>query len=212
MNRQDSDETSTGQDGRLLRDILDALPAAVLLMDADRRVLDMNRAAEDLFEREFATHGMRLCGETIHCVHVQGTSSGCGDTPSCPDCVLRKAVQTVCEGGRVHRERAEVELVRDGECVRFYFLVTAVPFPYDHRNNVLMVLEDVTAMVELRRMLSICAGCKKIRRDDQLWEQIESYLQRHANLDFSHGICPQCARELYPELCPEKTDGEKTHE
>ena len=41
---------------------------------------------------------------------------------------------------------------------------------------------------------------KKIRDDKGYWNQIETYIRDHSEVDFSHGICPMCAAELYPEL------------
>lgn len=51
----------------------------------------------------------------------------------------------------------------------------------------------------LQGMLPICACCKKIRDDQGLWNQIESYISAHSTAVFSHGICPDCAREFYPD-------------
>lgn len=48
--------------------------------------------------------------------------------------------------------------------------------------------------------LPICASCKKIRDDQGNWVQIEGYIREHSEAKFSHGICPQCARTLYPDL------------
>lgn len=53
---------------------------------------------------------------------------------------------------------------------------------------------------ELSGMLPICSSCKKIRDDEGYWNQIESYIRKHTNADFSHGLCPGCAHELYPDL------------
>jgi PleD family two-component response regulator len=52
----------------------------------------------------------------------------------------------------------------------------------------------------LRGILPICASCKKIRNEDGYWEQIENYIRARSEVDFSHGICEECARELYPEF------------
>ena len=52
----------------------------------------------------------------------------------------------------------------------------------------------------LRGMLPICAACKKIRDDKGYWNQIETYISMHSEADFSHGICPDCAERLYPDL------------
>ncbi len=48
-------------------------------------------------------------------------------------------------------------------------------------------------------LIPICATCKKIRDDKGSWSQLESYLSKHADLEFSHAICPECMRKLYPE-------------
>jgi len=46
------------------------------------------------------------------------------------------------------------------------------------------------------------ASCKKIRDDEGYWEQIESYIDKHSDANFSHGICPECAELLYPDINP----------
>jgi len=56
----------------------------------------------------------------------------------------------------------------------------------------------------LSGLLPICASCKKIRDDKGYWNQIESYIQSHSGAEFSHGICPDCAKKLYPEYYKDK--------
>jgi len=59
-----------------------------------------------------------------------------------------------------------------------------------------------TALQQVRTLsglLPICAHCKKIRDDDGYWTQIESYIRDHSRADFTHGICPDCAREFFRE-------------
>ena len=52
----------------------------------------------------------------------------------------------------------------------------------------------------LRGLLPICCVCKKIRDDKGYWNQIEQYIQQRSEAEFTHGICPDCSKELYPEL------------
>lgn len=59
----------------------------------------------------------------------------------------------------------------------------------------------------LHGMLPICARCKKIRKDDGYWEQIEQYISTHSDATFSHGLCPECMRELYPGMYSKIEDG-----
>jgi hypothetical protein len=61
-------------------------------------------------------------------------------------------------------------------------------------------LREITT---LRGILPICASCKKIRDDKGYWNQIESYIRDHSEAEFSHGICPPCAENLYPDLYTE---------
>ncbi|MDO9262588.1 MAG: response regulator transcription factor [Desulfosalsimonadaceae bacterium] len=52
----------------------------------------------------------------------------------------------------------------------------------------------------LRGIVPICANCKKIRNDAGYWQQVEVYVHNHTEADFTHGICPECMEELYPEF------------
>ena len=52
----------------------------------------------------------------------------------------------------------------------------------------------------LSGFLPICASCKKIRDDQGYWNQIEAYISEHSEAEFSHGICPECAEKLYPDI------------
>ncbi len=62
--------------------------------------------------------------------------------------------------------------------------------------------EKEKALSELKvlsGLLPICASCKKVRDDKGYWNQIEVYIQDHSEAEFSHGICPDCMKKLYPE-------------
>lgn len=57
----------------------------------------------------------------------------------------------------------------------------------------------------LRGIVPICSSCKKIRNDKGYWEQVEAYVSKHTEAQFSHSICPDCVQKLYPEF----SEGEK---
>ncbi len=63
-------------------------------------------------------------------------------------------------------------------------------------------LEEALARVrQLRGLLPICSYCKKVRDDQNYWQQVEQYVSTHADVKFSHGICPDCYREVVePQL------------
>lgn len=76
------------------------------------------------------------------------------------------------------------------------------------RRNNLIIQKALAEVKALSGLLPICAGCKKIRDDKGYWNQIESYIRDHSEADFSHGICPDCARELYPDFVPDGIQNE----
>ena len=53
---------------------------------------------------------------------------------------------------------------------------------------------------QLRGLLPICSYCKRIRGDDQYWQQVEGYVAQHSDAQFSHGICPACYETISAEL------------
>lgn len=53
---------------------------------------------------------------------------------------------------------------------------------------------------KLSGLLPICMHCRKIRDDRGYWKQIETYLQEHSDVAFSHGICRDCAKKYYPDI------------
>ncbi len=66
-----------------------------------------------------------------------------------------------------------------------------------------LLAELSQAMKEVKALsglLPICAGCKKIRNDNGYWQQVEIYIQEHSEAEFTHGLCPECMKRLYPQF------------
>jgi CheY-like chemotaxis protein len=71
----------------------------------------------------------------------------------------------------------------------------------EERERLIRELEDALAEIKtLRGIIPICSSCKKIRDDEGYWHQVEVYIRDHSEAEFSHGICPECAKKLYPEI------------
>jgi PAS domain S-box-containing protein len=72
------------------------------------------------------------------------------------------------------------------------------------RETLIEELQDALVRIKtLKGLIPICASCKKIRTDKGFWQQIEEYIGDHSDAEFSHGLCPDCARTLYPAYFPE---------
>jgi phosphoserine phosphatase RsbU/P len=68
-----------------------------------------------------------------------------------------------------------------------------------------VALEDVK---QLRGLLPICSYCNKIRNDEDYWEQVDSYIGRHSNVEFSHSICPSCYEKHVQPMLDHKQGGQ----
>lgn len=70
----------------------------------------------------------------------------------------------------------------------------------EERDRLILELRDALAHVRtLSGMLPICSSCSKIRDDKGYWKKVADYMSEHADVEFSHGLCPECARTLYPK-------------
>lgn len=94
-------------------------------------------------------------------------------------------------------------LVEDGQVVSS---ITAFRDVSEHkrleqeRENIIVELQK--ALIEIKTLqgiLPICSYCKKIRDDKGAWMQIESYISKRTDAQFSHGICSECAKKEFPQ-------------
>lgn len=68
-------------------------------------------------------------------------------------------------------------------------------------SNKIKALQDAMDEIKiLKGFIPICSNCKQIRDDDGYWERIDLYIQKHSEASFTHSICPDCTRKLYPGL------------
>jgi len=179
----------------MFRAIFDAIPSFAFVVDDDLRIQEYNVAAAELLSGERATILKRRGGEVLYCLHSIEVSKGCGRGPFCKECVVRNSVSEAFQGSRVVRRRTKLEILRDEEKIEIYALVTATPFYYMRRPFALLIVEDISEITELKRMIPICSICKKVRDDKESWLRIEAYFKNNLDLDFSHGYCPECFKK-----------------
>lgn len=94
-------------------------------------------------------------------------------------------------------------LLRDDEGVACAVLTSGVDITErkkseEENQRLIAELKEALSNIKiLRGLIPICASCKKIRDDNGYWKKLEVYIQEHSEADFSHGICPDCARRFY---------------
>ena len=205
---------------RRLNDIIDFLPDATWVIDREGRVIAWNRAVERL--TGVNKEDILGRGEYAHAVPFYGHPR-----PTLVNLLLHRDSQWEAEyinlkeedgmltaGESYHPQMgvkgrylaataarlfdAQGQVVGGIQAVRD---ITAVKHAEKEREKLIADLKQALAEVRtLSGLLPICAKCKKIRDDRGYWNQIEIYIREHTDADFSHGVCPDCARELYPGL------------
>jgi len=114
--------------------------------------------------------------------------------------------EIICKNGKIITVEASVTILLDhvGEPAGLRFVtrdVTERKKVQEEREKLIRELREALANVKiLSGLLPICSSCKKIRNDEGYWEQIESYIKNRSEADFTHGICPECRKKLYPNI------------
>lgn len=185
---------------QMIRYVFNTLPSIIFVVDDDVRIQEYNTAAAEFLLANRSSILKSRGGEVLHCLHSTDVPEGCGRGPLCKDCIVRGSVTEAFDGKRVVRRRARIEIIRNREKIEIYALVTASPFNYEGKPLVLLIIEDISEIAELQRIIPICCICKKIRDDKESWSRIESYFKDHWNVDFSHSLCPECYKISMEEL------------
>ena len=88
--------------------------------------------------------------------------------------------------------------------IRKIFLLSSLNKDIEVKNTQLeKALDEVK---QLRGILTICSVCKKVKIKDSYWQTIEEYISDNSEVQFSHGICRDCAKKMYPELLNSSND------
>jgi PAS domain-containing protein len=180
--------------------ILNAIPLPIFLVDDDMQIHELNTAATKTFGLERELVLQQRGGDVLHCLHSVDVPEGCGRGTSCTDCVIRNSVMSCLAGNAVHRRRMKFKVLDHGDHRDLELLVTAVPVPGESGGRALLILEDITELTMLKSLIPICMHCKKVRDDQQYWQQVEGYFHHFIGVEFSHGICPDCMKQHYAEV------------
>lgn len=190
-------------EGSPFRALFDAMSAMVFIVDERLVVHDVNLAAARRLGPDAEVVLRRLCGEVLRCLNsgVQpGFEAGpCGDTESCKTCVLRRSTESALAMGPTTRRPHVMRLLEGPRSRETHFIVNATPFHYEGTRYAMLVMEDVTELQELRRLVPICAWCRKVYMAGNFHADVEHRLRELALIDYTHGICPECLVVHFPD-------------
>jgi PAS domain S-box-containing protein len=178
----------------------DAIPDLIAILDREYRIVRANRA----LAHKVGVTPAEVVGLTCYNV-FHGMQQ---PPPSCPH--IRSLLDGQPHVAEVHEDRlggdfhVSVSPLHDagGQLIGAVHIahdITARKQAEKERERLIAELQEALAKVKtLRGLLPICANCKKIRDDQGYWHSVEVYVRDHSEADFSHGICPECMKKLYP--------------
>ncbi len=194
---------------KYIRDVTASLGEGVYVLNAQGETTFMNPEAEALLgwsEKE-------LIHKNIHDVIHNRRADG--STLPFENCEMRKVIETgnrfysteerfINKEGRVFpvavHSRPLMENGKVVASVTAFRDISERKQREQEREKLIADLQKAIAEIKtLHGIVPICASCKKIRDDEGAWHQIEAYISEHTDAEFSHGLCKECAKKLYPE-------------
>jgi len=176
-----------------LRQLLAGMTDGLVVLDAQDRVVDTNPAARQLFGVEGSLVGFPARSLAGWRQMMPEQWSG-GEE--------RIETRFPCEPARYLDLRVTTIAGSDGAVAGRLVVIQDVTARREvelERERLIEDLQKALADIRtLRGLLPICAGCKKIRDDKGYWQGLEQYLSEHAEVQFSHGLCPDCLGKYYP--------------
>jgi len=198
-----------------LRDITSHLAEGLYVMDRQGTITFMNPEAERLLGWTMDELNEKGAHNLVHFRREDGT-----DLPL-EECKMHHVITS----GESYMSTDEVFVRKDGTL----FPISVVSSPVFEQGRAVasvtsfrditeqkelelereqLIIDHMDALSQIKTlsgMLPICASCKRIRDDKGYWNQIESYVEQHSEAEFSHGICPECAKKIYPKYYDDKT-------
>jgi len=204
IKRRNRAEKALQENKNFLGSVFDSIQDGISILDRELNVVRVNKVMHEWYP-DVSIFAGKKCYQIYH-----GKSSPCKACPTVRALASNKLemneIPLVIRG----HEAGTLELYAfpildsDGYAtgvVEYIRNITTRKNAEEEKENLIGKLQSALNEIKtLRGILPVCCHCKDIRNDKGYWDQIESYISKHSEATFSHGICPNCMKEHYPEL------------
>ena len=188
------------------RTLIESSTDAILLLDVERNIVTCNQAFLNLFGYQKG----EIEGRSIRIIHPSDESFHSFGKTAYPVVArsgfFRKEWRFTHKDGMIFPAETVTSAIKlpDGSITGHIGIIrdiTERKRAEEEREKLIHELQEALANIKtLHGLLPICSYCKKIRDDKGYWNQIESYIRDHSGAEFTHGMCPECMKKLYPDL------------
>jgi PAS domain-containing protein len=176
----------------MLREILNAFPSVMFVVDQDVRIQEYNAAAGELIAAARSTVLQQRVGDILHCIHSSAILGGCSRSSACSSCVVRNSVADAFRKNCIIRRRAKVQLLSPKKITALQTLLTVSPFSLQGTPYALLMVENINEIAQLYKMLLICHGCGKILDGENAHNWSNPCSSNNWNIDCSYSYCTDC--------------------
>lgn len=128
-----------------LREILDAAPMALLVVDREAKIFSANERAVQLFQSNVLDSVNQGCGLFLRCVNRHDDGRGCGYSPDCANCLLRRTIREVFNGApNVYDQDMEALIDRHGRPENFHMQFSVAPVIFNDQRRIVVAVHDIT--------------------------------------------------------------------
>ena len=215
LDMQTSNLLMTNEKNKYLT-IFESIPNPVIILNRGKKVDNMNLAATRLFKEDSVAGSQYYCVSRDRQLEMENSRNATEESFE-PGCFGGYALHELLpwlkdEINRFYGEdksatEFEKVLRKPNQRIIYRVKISKNLDVSEKFDGAVVILEDITALKNaldevktLRGFVPICSQCKNIRDDKGFWQQVEEYVQNHSEAQFSHSICPDCAKKLYPEF------------
>lgn len=166
-----------------LKNMFDAIPCGVLIVDGDRRIQAVNNIMEKTAGVSMADVIDKRGGEVLGCVHAFKSIDGCGFADECRNCRVRETAMQAIAGKKIHRKKVNFQVLTNGKTFDMVLLVSAAPLVHEGENLAIVMLEDITELNTLRRRLKAEQSFAGIIGRDSSMEELFETIRDVAEID-----------------------------
>lgn len=196
--------------------IFESIPNPVIILNRAGKIDNMNLAAARLFRESSVAGGQYYCPSRDRQLEFEENADS-EDQSFDPSCFggsslvglmpwVGKELSEFVEDDTPFRTFEKV-VGNDEDRLIYRISLSKSLDISDKFGGTIIILEDITSLKQaleevktLKGFVPICSSCKKIRDDQGFWQQVEKYVQERSEAQFSHSICPECFKSLYPEF------------
>jgi PAS domain S-box-containing protein len=188
------------------RNVYDTAPLAFVVWDINTHVIDWNKKAKELFgwtkEEVIGNNFFDFLIPEKYRPHVEDVVDSLmkGEllSHSINDNLTKEGKIIICEWNNSALHDTDGNIIG---AISLGLDITERKKTEEDRKKLINELQKALKEIKtLRGILPLCSFCKKIRDDKGYWEQVDVYIYKHLQADISHSICPECAKEHYPDL------------